>query len=282
MTERLSHAVLAVAFAVVAPLCAGCEALFGTSQSASPYEPYDPYAPQGDVAAADTREPVVAVAVVAVTVTGPSGSPGLEPGRTASLTVELENTGTETLSDLTSTLEATTALITDVADAGSGPHYLPAGGRTRVTDADITVSPDAEPGAPLTLVLHLRDGKYGNILDLPIALPVERHLARLVVSRVEAEVNGEPAAALQSGVSTRVSVYVRNIGLTSTQDAVVTATLQGPVDGTLEGGAISYCPPDNEVLAADGRLTRTGSGAITATLQLEGANLPSLTQDLPL
>ncbi len=226
--------------------------------------------------------PKVALAVVRVAIRGPSNSPGLEPGRTATLEVEVANVGSRKLMDLTGTLEKTTALITNVEGAASGPHYLSLDGRATVTNAQLTVDPTAPDGAPLTLVLHLRDGEAGAVLDLPIDLRVEARLAHLVTSRVEATVSGDPAASLAEGVATRVEVYARNVGLTSTAEAAVTATVTGPATGQLEAASLSYVSPLGEALVAEGTLTRTGAGLVQAKLQYSGANLPATTDTLDL
>lgn len=223
--------------------------------------------------------PTAAIGVVRVRIQGPSNSPGLEPGRTAKLEVEIENTGSRKLTDLTSTLEAQTALLS-VSGAAAGPYYLGLAQTTTVTNATLTVAADAQPGAPLPLVLHLSDGASGARFDLPIGLRVETALARLALIGVEYTQSGTPISGLQTGAATRVRLYARNVGLTSTQDATATIAMSGGAfTGALEPKPFSYLSPGSDALIAEGTLTATTSARPTITVTFSGSNIGGTTQD---
>lgn len=224
--------------------------------------------------------PKASIAVVRVTVKGPSGSPGLEPGRTAKVSVEIRNVGSRKLKDLTSIVEKRSELIEDVQGAASGPYSLGLDAEMTVASVDVSVAADAPAGAPLPLVLHLKDGASGAQFDLDVALRLEKALARLAVSRVELTRQGNPVASLADGQPTRVKVYAQNIGLTSTQGAAVSVTLSPGVVGTLEPSSLSYVPPGSEQVVAEGNLT--ASGPAWAELTFTATNLQDATERVSL
>ncbi|MBT9554851.1 MAG: hypothetical protein IV100_02430 [Myxococcales bacterium] len=226
--------------------------------------------------------PKASLSVVRVVVSGPSKSPGLEPGRSAALRVEVQNTGSINLNDLTATLEKKTALITDVTGAASGPHSVNMGNQLTVTDAKVTVAANAVAGENLPLVLHLRDGETGAEFDLDVSLRVETSLARLAMSRTELVVSNAEVASLATGTATRVRLHAMNLGLTSTEGASANVVLTGPVTGVLSPVSSLQVGAGTESLVAEGTLTRTAPGTVQASVTLAGTNLPTVVEVITL
>ena len=196
-----------------------------------------------------------------------SGQGGVLPGATLNLGIYIKNQGEGDASDVTATVSANDAYVTNLINETGGTGLIPAGqAGVLVATPQVTLSPNLPLNQPSSFTITLNEGASGKQWKVDFAITAFKSAALVYVTDVEISNTDDGDGVLSPGETGTFVLYAENLGYGAVQGAMATVTVasgSASVSG-VNSGSISFSDPTDSTVPAPAQALATGTISVQA------------------